>query len=530
MLSLPSTNAIDGPSPPGGTLTNEDDDEIQHVHNIEGTLCPSCSGPNAHTRILPTNIPYFRQVIIISADCPDCHFRDSQVDFGSVQSKGERITLTIKNNFWSDVLKLKNRQIVKSDSATISIPTLDLELPPKTQSGINTIEGLLTNAANNLDSLQAERLRMGDVDNFHRCRGVISKLRRILGTDIIHDDDEDDDSCASDNSEHGNEDQSYDQFTIILDDPAGNSFIENPHAPKSDPHLTCERYNRTSAQDKALGLQSAIESTIKTKAADGTGVDHSSMCKHSSQQHHFEVEEDRLQTEDGSKPMSIVHGESMIFPTDCPHCHVPAETNMCVTKIPHFKEVIIMCLLCEQCGYKSNEIKGGGAIPEFGTKCELYVKDAQDLKREVLKSDTAGISVPELDLELQEGGMDGVYTTVEGLLIKMHDRLRDAQPFGMGDAAIKQHANNDGTQFSAPSAEHIQYMGFLTRLKDIASGKHFPFTLIITDPLSNSFVGSHPDRGRQDVLSLEGDEGLSVEEFERTEEQNESLGLNDLKT
>ena len=37
--------------------------------------------------------------------------------------------------------------------------------------------------------------------------------------------------------------------------------------------------------------------------------------------------------------------------------------QMCVTDIPHFKEVIIMTLNCEECGYRSNEIKGGGAIP-----------------------------------------------------------------------------------------------------------------------------------------------------------------------
>ena len=26
-------------------------------------------------------------------------------------------------------------------------------------------------------------------------------------------------------------------FTLIVDDPSGNSFVENPHMPKADPHL-----------------------------------------------------------------------------------------------------------------------------------------------------------------------------------------------------------------------------------------------------------------------------------------------------
>ncbi|KAL7536326.1 hypothetical protein ACHAXR_007077 [Thalassiosira sp. AJA248-18] len=484
---------------------NEDD--IHHVHN---TLCPSCSGPNAYTKILPTNIPYFRQIIIISVDCPDCHFRDAQVDFGSVQSKGERITLAVKNNNWAEVM---NRQVVKSDSATVSIPSLDLELPPKTQVGVNTLEGMLSRAANNLESLQEDRLRMGDVDNFHRCRGVISKLRSILGGD---DRDDDGDTCENGDDADESGGNKCTPFTIIIDDPAGNSFIENPQAPNPDPNLTHDKYNRTPTQDISLGLQPGDSVMAQQQIANGS----------SSQHHPFEIEEDRLESQIGSS----THGEAMKFATDCPHCHASAETNMFVTNIPHFKEVIIMCLLCEQCGYKSNEIKGGGAIPEFGTNITLHVRDTRDLKRGVLKSDTAGISVPELELELEEGGLDGVYTTVEGLIVKMHDKLRDANPFGTGDSSVRQHAGNDGERFSAPRAEHVKYMEFLARLKGMAMGQQFPFTVIITDPLSNSFVGTLPEVAAMSCCNAFNDEGLEVEEYKRTEDQNESLGLNDVKT
>lgn len=66
-----------------------------------------------------------------------------------------------------------------------------------------------------------------------------------------------------------------------------------------------------------------------------------------------------------------------------------------------------MCLLCEQSGYKSNEIKGGGDIPSFGTKITLHVTAKRDLTWEILKSGTVGVPVPELDLELDEGGLNG---------------------------------------------------------------------------------------------------------------------------
>mmetsp|Transcript_17079 Transcript_17079/g.36838 ORF Transcript_17079/g.36838 Transcript_17079/m.36838 type:complete len:533 (+) Transcript_17079:1-1599(+) len=469
-----------------------DENDLHHVHN---SLCPSCYGSNAYTKILPTNIPYFRQIIIVSVECPDCHFRDTQVDFGSVQSKGEKITLLVvqknTNNWMEDIM---NRQIVKSDSATVFIPVLDLELPAKTQTGVNTIEGMLIKAANNLESMQKERLRMGDVENFHRCRGVIFKLRRIMGR---RDNDDDNDSTTSE-SENGNIDEELAPFTIILDDPAGNSFIENPYAPHPDPNMTCNKYDRTPTHDMSLGLQPSTEA-MEAGMIDDTVTSHKNVSNGSSSQHRhcFEIEENRVQNlsqtcSDRSK-VGPLHEEVMKFPIDCPHCRASAETNMCVTDIPHFKEVVIMCLLCEQCGYKSNEIKGGGAIPRFGTKITLHVKHMQDLAREVLKSDTAGVSVPDLDLELEEGGLDGMYTTVEGLMLKMHDRLRDVNPFGMGDSYLKQHADNDGETYSAPRQEHVKYIEFLARLKDMATGQRFPFTLILSDPLSNSFVGPKPE-------------------------------------
>ena len=46
----------------------------------------------------------------------------------------------------------------------------------------------------------------------------------------------------------------YFLFFQVIDDPAGNSFIENPLAPKADPLLSVKLYTRTSEQDKELGI------------------------------------------------------------------------------------------------------------------------------------------------------------------------------------------------------------------------------------------------------------------------------------
>jgi zinc finger protein len=50
------------------------------------------------------------------------------------------------------------------------------------------------------------------------------------------------------------------RFTFIINDPAGNSYLENPFVPDIDPQMNRIYYNRTSTQDLALGLKSSRES------------------------------------------------------------------------------------------------------------------------------------------------------------------------------------------------------------------------------------------------------------------------------
>ena len=46
------------------------------------------------------------------------------------------------------------------------------------------------------------------------------------------------------------------------------------------------------------------------------------------------------------------------------------------------------------------------------------VTGPEDLRRDVLKSETASVEVPELELEVTTGTLGGLITTVEGLLLK----------------------------------------------------------------------------------------------------------------
>jgi zinc finger protein len=500
--------------PVGDAWQQGSEDDISEIHNC---FCPNCHEGNAKTLMLPTRVPGFREIVIMAIDCPDCGFRNSEVNFGGeIQTQGSRITLTVTCP--EDL----NRQVLKSDSSTLILPSLQLEIPPGTQRGtLTTIEGMISRAEENLSLLQPERLKLGDVDNFHRCKAVIDKIKKMLGT-----------GDDSDSDEEEEEEKVLYPFDIIVDDIAGNSFIENPNAPNPDPHLKVVKYNRTPNQDMSLGLQPSVDAMKDGKIEDNNPK-HKNVAN-ATAPHAIDMDMD-------SRPGSVGRQEVIKFQTTCTNCYKPAETDMCVTDIPHFKEVIIMCLVCENCGFKSNEIKGGGAIPKYGAKITLTATSEDDLAREVLKSDTAGIEIPEIELFLDEGGLDGVYTTVEGLIQKMRERLAKANPFGSGDSALKQHTNNDGGAFSEPSSNYVRYQAFLEKLRDLAEGRAFPFTLIISDPLANSFVGPIP----KDAIALsyqaekDGsnacyenyvDLGMELEEYERTHDQNEILGLNDIKT
>jgi len=165
-----------------------------------------------------------------------------------------------------------------------------------------------------------------------------------------------------------------------------------------------------------------------------------------------------------------------------------------------------MAFHCSNCGYKNSEIKTGGAISSHGKKITLRVDNQIDLSRDVLKSESATLIIPEIDLNVQYGSMGGKFTTVEGVLNNIKDDM-SKNPFVVGDS-------------SSQTAKE-RFTEFINRIKNFISLKE-TFTLIIDDPSSNSYV--------QNIFWPEPDNQLIIEEYERTFEQNEELGLNDIKT
>lgn len=61
---------------------------------------------------------------------------------------------------------------------------------------------------------------------------------------------------------------------------------------------------------------------------------------------------------------------------------------------------------------------------------------------------------------------------------------------------------------------------FLAKLNELKEGNK-PFTLILDDPLSNCFI--------YNPTAPEEDPQIQVEVYDRTEEQNDDLGISDMK-
>ncbi|KAF5382075.1 hypothetical protein D9615_004238 [Tricholomella constricta] len=444
---------------PETTDTQVDEVEDKVVQEIQ-SLCMSCREQGV-TRLLLTSIPYFREVIVMSFRCEHCGATNNEIQSaGTIQTEGTLYTARILAR--SDL----DRQIVRSPSCEVVIPELELTLPPTSRGQLTTVEGLIRDVYSDLSMDQPLR-RIQDPEGYNTIQALIDKLTAILGDKV----DEADAEKLGEAVESANKDAPLPAFTLKLDDPAGNSWIEFIGS-MADPKWNMRQYRRTLNQNVALGLVSADD------AAAATGATHA-------------VKEGDAITTD-----AITDDEVFVFQGHCSSCGHPLDTMMKKVNIPYFKDILIMSTNCDRCGYRDNEVKSGSAISEQGKKITLKVEDREDLSRDILKSETAGLSIPEIDLVLQHGTLGGRFTTLEGILNQVYEELSD-KVFAQGDASTATDKN------------------------DFVKSAERPFTVILDDPLANSYM--------QNLYAPDPDPNMTIELYDRTWQQNEELGLNDIK-
>jgi zinc finger protein len=222
--------------------------------------------------MLLTSIPFFQQVIVLSFRCDHCGTTNNEVQSaGAIRAEGTVYTVRIVSR--EDL----NRQIVRSSSCSINIPEYQLALPAN-RSQFTTVEGLIRGIVSDLSGDQPLR-RVQDGASYAKIHSLIEKLQDHLGDD----------------SETQGDGPLVSAFTIVLDDPSGNSFVEFIGS-MADPKWNLKTYARTLQQDVDLGISSP-EEVHDVRALE----------------------------------------EVYAFPGTCPSCNHSLNTLMQKVAVPHFK-------------------------------------------------------------------------------------------------------------------------------------------------------------------------------------------------
>ena len=395
--------------------------------------------------------------------CEHCKFKNNEVQpAGEIQEQGSKYAFRLNS------LEDMERQLVKSDTAVLRVEDVDIEVPAG-RGRLTNVEGILSEVLKDLESDQKLR-KKENPKLYKQIDGIVQLLiKMLIGSKF--------------------------PFTISLDDPAGNSWIEPlPADSETKGKYTHSQYPRTPEQNEALGLG---ETTEEQSGRSAEMVP-------------------QLQPEEGGgmEDVDILEGQTYDLAVYCPGCTKPARMLVQMVNIPHFKQVIVSTTLCDLCGYKTNDVKTGGEVPKHGKRIWLFVKDAKDLRRDILKSETCLLKIPECRVEVTPGTMGGKFTTVEGLVTQIRDDLK---------GSIFDTGEDDVSTDSMPSDTKKEWGTFFAQLDKAVKGE-IQFTILMEDPLGNSYCQP------LDLDDSGKDPKIKTLDYERTEEEEEELGLADMKT
>ena len=479
------------------------------------SMCPRCECDGV-TRLMILDVPHFRQLIVSSFQCrnEDCLEENRHVQFG-----GAFHTKRVQYKLDVQTPRDLNRQVIKSEFATLMIPEIELELPREAQAGtLNTVEGVLRRVVVGLQHEQPVR-RITDPDTAAKLDAFCDKVTALC------------------------EGKAF-PFTVHLDDPSGNSYIEG-YFPRGgaplDPQLTRWELTRTRAERELCGLVQTHEndageyntrrSDAEEAALDALGA--------AAEGNAGDADARNAPMQQQAANGAVGRDEIVGIDTPCDACAAPGRIQFKTVDIPGFRETVLMAFRCEACGYRSNEVKAGGAVAPQGKRVTLRVTTPDDLNRDVLKSASCAVTIPEVELELAPGTLGGFFTTVEGLVSQTHAALAGLHQssFTEGDSApsasasasrASDSARTGGGTVSAASSDGADGGGgagrmsaFLAKLQRLLTPAGLPWTLVLDDPLSMVYVQNLAPPGHVDTR-------LDEASYARTWQQDEELGLHGL--
>lgn len=186
------------------------------------TSCPSCSR-DCETNMKKVEVPYFKEVLLMATSCEVCGYKTNEVrPTKGISEKGVRYELKMTSA--ADL----TRDILKTHDATISIDELELSMGATTLGGkFTTVEGIISNIREQIISL-CPFTDSSNNNNATKLEELGRRLQMIKEGEVF--------------------------VKLILDDPSGNSYIQNFYAPDPDPEMLVVHYERSEEQNADLGL------------------------------------------------------------------------------------------------------------------------------------------------------------------------------------------------------------------------------------------------------------------------------------
>lgn len=202
-----------------------------------------------------------------------------------------------------------NRQLIKSRFCTITIPEYEITIPPS-RGQLTTIEGLLRGMVSDLSQDQLLR-RYQDPTSYEKIQAILDKLKVI----VPDEDNEEAIAAATSDVDPGDgHEQPVPPFTVKLNDPSGNSFVEFIGS-MADAKWSMREHTRTLEDNIALGLVSPDTRKATKERVTTTGPP----TKLSDWVEAPEVD------------------EVLVFQGFCSSCAQPLDTRMKRVDIPYFK-------------------------------------------------------------------------------------------------------------------------------------------------------------------------------------------------
>lgn len=487
------------------------------------SLCMQCQNPKGKTNLLMTSIPHFRKIIIMSFECDKCGFKNNEIQTGNdLQVKGVDFLMDINKlqgkDYVKDLADFMNRQVVKSAYGVVSFQFIPLNKDdevvqfeiPKGKAQLSTTEGLMMDTILDLNALQHLR-KYQNVEAYEKIDELIhcvyamisknndGKLEEIVDgqEQKIHE------SIDFDQEKVKKYTDSIAEIKVNVRDPSGNSFLEyKPFEEGCTINYSKKDYFRSDEDNFHLGL--ITEDQLEEKKVLNQVVD----------KYLPTFDEKKTKTAADEQMVDEFVNDIETFVASCPSCLAEdCITNMKPLNIPHFKQVLIMSTKCDNCGYKSNEVKTGGGISQYGKKTILTITAEtieEDLKRDLLKSETCKLFIPQIHLDIQEGTLGGRFTTLEGILKQVHDELYERV-----------------FQESYDSMEESTKQNWLNFFKNLTNVMNCQLPegcdkieVMLIDPLANSYL--------QNIYAPDEDPMIEYQSFKRSRRENEDLGILEL--